>query len=107
MTRVILFFTTIVLLISCRSKTEFELINSGESGIKFSNLLTESDSMNVLDVENIYNGGGVGVGDFNNDGLTDLYFTGNMVPGKMYINKGDFRFTDVTEAANTGGDGRW
>jgi len=60
-----------------------------------------------LDLVNIYNGGGVGVGDFNGDGLQDLYFTGNMVPSKLYINKGDFKFEDVTDAAGVTGAGRW
>jgi len=69
--------------------------------------MTNNDSLNVLDVENIYNGGGVGIGDFNNDGLADIYFTGNMVPNKMYVNKGDFRFNDVTDQARVTGEGRW
>jgi hypothetical protein len=107
MIRVIFIFVFVIIFISCKSKTGFEAINSSESGINFSNLMTNTDSLNVLDVENIYNGGGVGVGDFNNDGLTDIYFTGNMVPNRMYINKGDFRFSDVTDQAKVTGDGRW
>jgi hypothetical protein len=107
MIRLISFFILTIIFISCKSKTRFEAISSPESGITFNNLMTSSDSLNVLDVENIYNGGGVGVGDFNNDGLTDIYFTGNMVPNKMYINKGDFRFSDVTVQAKVTGDGRW
>jgi hypothetical protein len=60
-----------------------------------------------LDIVNIYNGGGVGIGDFNNDGLQDIYFTGNVVPNRLYINKGDFKFEDVTDKAGVGGMGRW
>ncbi len=60
-----------------------------------------------MDVVNIYNGGGVGIGDFNNDGLQDIYFTGNMVAGKLYLNKGNFTFEDITQAAGVEGMGRW
>src|SRR5664279_1397098 len=60
-----------------------------------------------MDVVNIYNGGGIGIGDFNNDGLQDIYFGGNMVPGKLYMNKGNFEFEDITDIAGVGGMGRW
>ncbi|HEY2581359.1 MAG TPA: VCBS repeat-containing protein, partial [Mucilaginibacter sp.] len=63
--------------------------------------------MNPLDVVNIYNGGGVGIGDFNNDGLPDIFFTGNMVPSRLYLNKGNFEFEDITDKAGVGGIGRW
>ncbi len=78
----------------CKSKqsTLFIEVTSSESGIHFNNQIKENDSVNPLDVENMYNGGGVGVGDFNNDGLQDLYFIGNEVSNKLYLNKGDFKF---------------
>ena len=85
------------LLSSChRSDTLFEAVDADHSGIHFNNKFVENDSINPIDVTNIYNGGGVGVGDFNGDGLQDLYFTGNLVVNKMYLNKGDMQFDDVT-----------
>ena len=95
-------------LIACHHKhTLFEEIASSHSGITFNNKITENDSINPMDVVNIYNGGGIGIGDFNNDGLQDIYFGGNMVPGKLYLNKGNFKFEDITDIAGVGGMGRW
>src|SRR5450631_3465805 len=74
----------------------FEKISSSHSGIVFSNTIVETESINPLDVVNIYNGGGVGIGDFNNDGLPDIYFGGNMVSSRLYLNRGNFTFEDVT-----------
>ena len=96
------------MIVSCNnSNTLFQKISSSHSGIEFSNDITENDSINPLDVENMYNGGGVGIGDFNEDGLPDIYFTGNQVSNKLYINKGDFKFEDVTAQAQVDGKGRW
>ncbi len=93
---------------SCTHKPVlFEAISSDHSNIHFVNQITENDSINPLDMTNIYNGGGVGVGDFNNDGLQDLYFTGNIVSNKLYINQGNFVFKDVTDEAKVGGNGKW
>ena len=77
--------------------TLFHLLPSSATNITFNNLLTESDSFNVLTFEYIYNGGGVGVGDVNNDGLSDIFFAGNMVSSRLYLNKGNFVFEDVTK----------
>src|SRR5215213_7691451 len=94
--------------IACNKKqTLFNQISSSHSGISFSNKIIENDSMSPADVVNIYNGGGTGIGDFNNDGLQDIFFSGNMVACKLYLNKGDFRFDDVTQAAGVDGMGRW
>lgn len=96
------------ILFSCqRKQTLFENISSSHSGINFNNKITETDSINPFNVVNIYNGGGIGIGDFNNDGLQDIYFGGNMVPGKLYLNKGDFKFEDITDKAGVAGLGRW
>ncbi|MEP7229995.1 MAG: VCBS repeat-containing protein [Ginsengibacter sp.] len=95
-------------IISCNNKKKlFNKISSTQSGIFFNNKIIENDSLNPINVTNIYNGGGVGVGDFNNDGLQDIYFTGNLVPNKLYLNKGKFKFDDITKDAAVEGMGRW
>lgn len=105
---VLFFVFAVVGFASCRSKHRlFQLISSKHSGIHFANTIIENDSVNPIDLTNIYNGGGVGVGDFNNDGLQDLYFTGNQVSNHLYINKGNFKFEDVTDIADVNGEGKW
>ncbi|HUS01328.1 MAG TPA: VCBS repeat-containing protein, partial [Chitinophagaceae bacterium] len=69
--------------------------------------IVENDTLNPIDVTNIYNGGGVGIGDFNNDGLQDIYFTGNKVSSQLYLNKGKLTFQDITKEAGVGGEGKW
>ena len=106
--RLLLICIPILLLFACNDQhTLFKKIPSSHSGIHFNNSIVENDSINPMDIVNIYNGGGVGVGDFNNDGLQDIYFTGNMVSSKLYLNKGKFEFEDVTDQAGVGGFGRW
>ena len=96
------------LLAACKNdNTLFQSVSSSHSGIHFNNTIIENDSINPLDMTNIYNGGGVGIGDFNKDGLQDIYFTGNLVPNKLYLNKGDFTFNDVTQQAGVTGENRW
>lgn len=85
----------------------FEKIPATHSGIHFNNIVVENDSVNPIDLEYLYNGGGVAVGDFNNDGLADLYFTASTTSNKLYLNKGNFRFSDITEAAGVTGEGIW
>src|SRR5450631_4931261 len=104
----LLFFFFILVYISCKNKeTLFNQIPSSTSGIHFNNEIVENDSINPLDLTNIYNGGGVGIGDFNNDGLQDIYFTGNVVSNKLYLNKGHLKFEDITKEAGVEGEGRW
>src|SRR6186997_497968 len=86
----------------CSSKKEqllFTAINSSESGIGFENTITETDELNLITNEYTYMGGGVGVGDFNNDRLPDLFFTANQTSSRLYINEGGLRFRDVTQSA--------
>ena len=96
-----------ILIASCSKSTLFEAISSAHSGIHFTNVINQTDSVNVLDFENVYNGGGIGVGDFNNDGLQDIYFSGNLVSNKLYINKGNFSFEDITASAGIDGEVKW
>jgi hypothetical protein len=102
-----LFAIVVLFFCSCKKKTLFEQIGSSHSGVHFANQIVENDTINPLDKLNIYNGGGVGIGDFNNDGLQDIYFIGNAVPNRLYLNKGDMKFEDVTAVAGVGGKGGW
>ncbi|MBK6524113.1 MAG: VCBS repeat-containing protein [Crocinitomicaceae bacterium] len=77
-------------------KTGFTKVFPEQSGVHFSNDIIETDSVNITMYDYLYNGGGVGVGDFNNDGLQDLFFTGNFADDKLYLNKGNFVFEDIT-----------
>lgn len=88
-------------------KTLFEVIPLTHSNIHFNNEVIENDSINPLDLEFLYNGGGVTVVDFNNDGLPDLYFTGSATSNKLYLNKGNFVFTGVPNTAHVTGEGEW
>ena len=82
----------------------YRTLSPEETGIRFANTLTYSDTLSVLDFEYLFNGGGVAVGDINNDGLPDLYFSGNMTSGKLYLNKGDLRFEDITNTSGVATD---
>ncbi|WP_169579772.1 VCBS repeat-containing protein [Runella zeae] len=88
---------------ACQTKNSlFRQLGAVETGIAFNNSITDSEQLNVMSFEYIYNGGGVGVGDFNNDGFQDLYFTGNQVSSKLYLNNGNLKFRDITAVSNTG-----
>ncbi|MGM0580389.1 MAG: VCBS repeat-containing protein [Bacteroidota bacterium] len=88
-------------------KTTFELLDSTQTGITFHNQVENKDKFNIFSYRNFYNGGGVGIIDINNDGLQDIIFTGNQVNNKLYLNKGDFQFEDITESAGLKGYGGW
>jgi enediyne biosynthesis protein E4 len=85
------------LLVSCSEHTKFEIVPSDRSGVRFNNKITETDSLNIMKYEHVYNGAGVGVADLNNDGLQDLIFAGNQVSSSIYLNMGDFKFRDITD----------
>ncbi len=88
-------------LFSCNKKSDklFEIHDGTNIGIGFKNTITTNDSLNALSFEYIYNGSGVGVGDFNDDGLPDLFFGGNQVSSKLYLNRGEIKFEDVADKA--------
>ncbi|WP_194775344.1 VCBS repeat-containing protein [Pararhodonellum marinum] len=102
----ILFFllaVSILGLASCRQTEEekplFQKMPASHTNIHFSNDILTNDTLNALNYDYIYNGGGVAVGDVNNDGLPDLFFSGNMVSSRLYLNKGNFEFEDITVQA--------
>lgn len=97
---------TLLVLLACllagcsrKEKVLFETTGSNQTGVDFKNTILDSDTLTVLDFEYLYNGGGVGIGDINNDGLQDIYFTANMTSGRLYVNKGNWKFEDVTATA--------
>lgn len=106
MQRYYLLFFLIIFTACQQSNTLFRRLPSSETEIIFANTIVENDSLNIIGYTYIYNGGGVGVGNVNNDGLEDVYLTGNQVSSRLYLNQGDLIFQDVTEAAGVGTD-RW
>lgn len=97
----------LIVLAQTPRKTLFRPVPASESGVNFSNTLRESPVLNIITYEYYYNGGGIGLGDFNNDGLTDIYFSANMQPGKLYINKGNMKFEDITAKAGVSAKRGW
>lgn len=87
--------------------TLFTLLPSAETGIDFINKVENSKEFNIFKYRNFYNGGGVGIGDINNDGLSDVFLTGNMEPNKLYLNKGELKFEDISEKAGIKGNKPW
>jgi enediyne biosynthesis protein E4 len=97
----IIFFT------SCKNKTLFSKLSSQQTGINFINKNVDTDTLNILDYLYYYNGAGVAVGDINNDGLPDIFFTSNTGGNKLYLNKGNWQFEDITEKAGVKGNADW
>ncbi|KKM21436.1 hypothetical protein LCGC14_1635460, partial [marine sediment metagenome] len=87
--------------------TRFTLLDNAATNVHFNNTIKDSNEANILIYANFYGGAGVGVGDFNNDGLQDLYFAGNIVPDKLYLNQGNMVFEDATERSGIKQDGGW
>ncbi|HEX4957941.1 MAG TPA: VCBS repeat-containing protein [Lacibacter sp.] len=96
-------------LASCSKKDSplFKEIKSTESGLSFNNAIVENEMINMINYQYLYNGGGVGIGNFNNDSLPDIYFTASLSGNKMYLNRGNMKFEDVTEQSGTEGEKKW
>jgi len=114
MKNVILLIPIALFLLSCKdngnirtSNKIFEKLDYKQTSITFSNNLLETDSLNYLNYAYMYMGGGIAAGDINNDGLIDLFFTGNMVSNRLYLNKGGLKFEDISKKAGILGDDRW
>lgn len=105
----IIYLSIIILALSCQSKEDFlfELKSSSQTNIEFENNLIFDQDFNVYTYRNFYNGGGVSIGDINNDGLPDIYFTSNQSKNLLYLNKGDFKFQNITEISGVGGNRAW
>lgn len=111
----------LLLLLGCKEEPPktgagglFHLLPSDSSGVTFINRITPDETINILTYEYLYNGGGVGIGDFNNDGYPDIFFAGSQIPGKLYINKGNrspggpgLYFDDMTEGSGLTRDKNW
>ncbi len=106
-----------LLFIACHNKNEteakddtpqlFQSLDSTQTGINFINAVNDSAHFNIFNFRNFYNGGGVGIGDINNDGLPDVFFTSNQGTNKLYLNKGDFKFEDISASAGIQGIHKW
>lgn len=98
-----------LMILGCNSKKEHLFSNPPpeDTGINFTNHITETDDLNILDYLYFYNGGGVAVGDINNDNLPDIFFSGNQVKNALYLNKGNLQFEDITRKAGVAGNSSW
>ncbi len=102
------FIFFVLFLISCNKKTQFLFEEISESsGILFENNLSYTEEFNPYTYRNFFNGAGVALGDINNDGLLDIYFTGNISDNKLFLNKGNWSFIDITEKAGVACGGVW
>ena len=103
------------LLILCCNKLEkqdestikFRTLNYADTGINFKNKLTYKTKVNIIEYLYYYNGGGVAIGDINNDGLEDIYFSGNQVSDRLYLNLGNLKFQDITLSSGIKADSSW
>ncbi len=105
----LLFSLALLLFTACTKKQKplFLAVPSAKSGLTFNNEIIENSQMNMVNYQYLYNGGGVGIGDFNNDNLPDIYFTASIASNRLYLNRGNLQFEDVTEKAGVDGNKKW
>ncbi len=97
-----------VCMLSCSQETTlFTEIPGAKAGLSFSNDVVQNEFYNILTFEHLFNGGGVAISDFNNDGLQDAFFSGNIVDNKLFLNRGSLQFEDISEAAGIAAPGQW
>ena len=116
-TKLLIFAFSLLLICSCQNdsvkkketseSTLFTLLENEKTNVHFNNIVTERGDFHALNYAYVYNGGGVAIADINNDGLEDIYFTSNQGSNKLYLNKGDFEFEDITDKAGVADDGEW
>jgi len=93
---------------ACKDEPQlFRKLESHDSGVTFENKLAPTEDFNIIDYAYFYNGGGVAIGDINGDGLSDLYFSGNQIKNRLYLNKGNLNFEDITDKAGVAGNSDW
>lgn len=104
-----LFVLLLLLLFACKKEGNylFQMAEPKETGLTFTNAVEESDALNILDYLYFYNGGGVAIGDVNNDGLPDIFLSGNQVKNRLYLNKGGLKFQDISAEAGISGNSTW
>ena len=111
--KIFFIFLFYIVLFSCKNTssnqeaTIFKLLDPSETGVNFTNKVVETPEFNIITYRNFYNGGGVAVGDVNNDGLPDIFFTSNQGKNKLFLNKGGLKFEDISEKAGIGGTKAW
>jgi len=111
-----LFLLTFLIVLGCKEETVekvekaeiyFNSVPSEESGVNFANHLENTDELNIIEYLYFYNGGGVAIGDINNDGLDDIYLSANQSSDKLYLNLGNLKFKDISEEAGLNIDDTW
>lgn len=110
MKKYLILFLSFLVLLACQNKSEkpvFIALDAKSTGLQFTNALHESDGLNILDYLYFYNGGGVAVGDINNDNLPDVYLVSNQNTNQLFLNKGNWHFENITEKARVGGKSDW